>query len=69
MAILLKMAGGILAAVLLVVTLLSSLIGLVGFLLVLVKVVIVIAFIGLLVLIIVFILRERSRARAEAEDF
>jgi len=69
MALLLKMFGSILALALLAVTLLRYLIGLVGFLLVLVKVAIVIAFIGLMVLIVVSMLRARSRARAESEDF
>jgi amino acid permease len=69
MVLLLKMAGAILAAALLVVTLLKSLMGLVGVLLVLVKVVIVIAFIGLMVVIVISMMRSRSRARAERDDF
>ena len=69
MVLLLKTAGAILAAALLAVTLLKSLIGVVGFLLVLVKVVIVIAFIGLMVVIVISMMRSRSRARAERDDF
>lgn len=69
MVLLLKMAGSILALVLLAVTLLKYLVGLVGVLLVLAKVVIVIVFIGLMVLIVMSMMRSRSRARADSEDF
>lgn len=69
MALILKMLGSLIAVVLLAVGLLRYLIGMVGFVLVLLKVVIVIAFILLMVLIVVSMMKSRRRARAESEDF
>jgi len=68
MAILLKAIGGITALILLVVTLLSSLITLGGFLLGAIKVLIVVIFIALLVFLVCSILRDRSRRSDEVRD-
>lgn len=68
MAFLLKAIGGIIALILLVVTLLGSLITLGGFLLAAIKVLIVVIFLAVLTLIGFSILRDRSRRRRDAAD-
>jgi hypothetical protein len=69
MAFLLKAIGGIVALILVVITLLGSIITLGGFLLTAVKVLIVVIFLAVVTLIAFSILRDRSRRRHEVEDF
>jgi hypothetical protein len=69
MAFLLKAIGGIVALILLVITLLGSIITLGGFLLTAVKVLIVVIFLAVVTMIAFSILRDRSRRRHELEDF
>jgi len=68
MAFLIKAIGGITALVLVVITLLTSLITLGGFLLGAIKVLIVVIFVALLVLVVFSIVRDRSDRNHEVRD-
>jgi hypothetical protein len=68
MALLLKAIGGIIALILLVITLLGSILTLGGFLLAAIKVLIVVIFIALITMIGYSILRDRSRRHHETGD-
>lgn len=68
MAFIVKAIGGIIALILLVVTLLGSLITVGGFLLTAIKVLIVVIFFAVLTLIGFSILRDRSHRRRDAAD-
>jgi hypothetical protein len=68
MAFLIKAIGGITALVLIVITLLTSLITLGGFLLGAIKVLIVVIFVAVLVLVVFSIVRDRSDRNHEVRD-
>lgn len=68
MALLLKAIGGVIALILLVITLLGSILTLGGFLLAAIKVLIVVVFIAVITMIGYSILRDRSRRRHETGD-
>ena len=68
MAFLIKAIGGITALVLIVITLLTSLITLGGFLLGAIKVLIVVIFVAVLVLVVFSIVRDRSNRNHEVRD-
>ena len=60
--------GGIMAVILLVITLLKQLIALVSFIMVAIKIMIVIAFVALMLLVVMMMMRGRSQRRREAEE-
>ena len=67
MALLLKAIAGVVALVLLVVTLFGQVLALGGVLLVAIKIAIVVIFLSVLTLIVFFILRDRFRRKRETE--
>ncbi|MEK6280309.1 MAG: hypothetical protein AABN95_08120 [Acidobacteriota bacterium] len=69
MALILKALGGITALILIVITLLSSVITLGGFLLGAIKILVIAIFLALLVGIVFTIFRDRSERRRGAQDF
>ena len=60
--------GGIMAIILLVITLLKQLIALVSFIMVAIKIMIVIAFVALMLIVVMLMMRGRSQRRREAEE-
>ena len=60
--------GGIMAIILLVITLLKQLIALVSFLMVAIKIMIVAVFIALMLMIVMLMMRGRRQRRREAEE-
>jgi amino acid permease len=69
MAFILKALGGITTLILLVITLLSSILTLGGFLFTAIKVLIVVIFLAVIIAVAFSILRDRSRRHHEATDF